>query len=239
MDINECNVGDTVWKPAIIGTITDKRLVIGGPKVRVEWKPGAPFAKQTESWEDPKDLTLVYSEEETHVVPRGLNLQDKVKKRGGLMSGKVVHAGIGKPRRVLVDWGDTSLSEWIDEDRLVLLEKAMPEVEPSWNDVQPGDKVTFEYLGETFTATAHPSNIGAAWTCVLGTAVAAWKDGRLARLISIEKPQPPLPGEGVVIQLKNGGTLAHRRRVNGLWINDRGSIYTDAEVQEIGWEVAS
>lgn len=178
MELSECKTGDTVWKPAIVGVIVGTWNT-DNPKVKVKWKPGAPFAKETESWEDPKDLTLVHHEEE-------------------------------------------------------------PEVKaPSWMDVQPGDKVTFEYLGETFTATAHKSNIGAAWTCVLGTAVAAWKDGGLARLISIEKPQPPLPGEGVVIQLKNGGTLAHRRRVNGLWINDRGSIYTDAEVQEIGWEVAS
>lgn len=66
MELSECKVGDTVWKPAIVGTVVQRW---NGPyphKVKVKWKPGAPFAKVTESWEDPKDLSLVYSEEEEH-----------------------------------------------------------------------------------------------------------------------------------------------------------------------------
>lgn len=68
MELSECKVGDAVWKPAILGTVVERW---NGPyphKVKVKWKPGAPFAKETESWEDPKDLTLVYSEEEAPEV---------------------------------------------------------------------------------------------------------------------------------------------------------------------------
>lgn len=180
MELSECKTGDTVWKPAIVGVIVGTWNT-DNPKVKVKWKPGAPFAKETESWEDPKDLILVHHEEE-------------------------------------------------------------PEVKaPSWMDVQPGDKVTFEYLGETFTATAHKSNIGAAWTCVLGTAVAAWKDGGRARLISIEKPSPPLPTKpGSVILLKGVGELAHLSLAsNRHWTSDSGWHLTEAQVQGYGWEVAS
>lgn len=201
-------VGDHVRKGRDNGTVT----AAGTDGAFVNWDTG-------ERWSSNESMTLV----------QRFTKGDRVKGNVTGRLGSVTAVG----RQVEVKWGTGSTGEYHAHN----LTKINKPTTPSWNDVQPGDKVTFEYMGETFTATAHKSNIGAAWTCVLGTAIAAWKDGGMANLISIEKPKPPLPGEGVVIQLKNGGTLAHRRRVNGLWINDRGSIYTDAEVQEIGWEV--
>lgn len=135
----------------------------------------------------------------------------------------------GFPRLADVRWSAEGRS-FVPTDELVKVES------PSWNDVEVNDRVTFEFRGEEFTTTAY---LASGETRVMSHSTRSGRIRANFTLLSVEKPTPPLPGEGVVIQLKNSGTLAHRRRVNGLWINDRGSIYTDAEVQAIGWEVAS
>lgn len=208
-------VGDHVRRGSVNGCVTGVTPSNGG--AFVDWEGGP-------RWTPNERMTLVQR------FTRGDRVQ-------GNMSGRLgVVTAVGS--KIEVNWDNGATADCPAFN----LTKISKSTTPSWNDVQPGDKVTFEYLGETFTATAHKSNIGAAWTCVLGTAVAAWKDGGLARLISIEKPQPPLPTKpGSAIEVPNYPGLLHRRKAHLLtehtWISDGGTPYTDAQVQRMGWEV--
>lgn len=209
-------VGDHVRKGRDSGTVT----AAGTDGAFVNWG---------EHWSSTESMTLV----------QRFTKDDRVKGNVTGRLGSVTAVG----RQVGVKWDTGSTGDYYAH----VLTKINKPTTPSWNDVQPGDKVTFEYMGETFTATAHKSNIGAAWACVLGTAIAAWKDGGMANLISIEKPKPPLPTKpGSVIRFTrvNGmEVMAHRREVmetgtnHQNWVSDSGYLYTNAQIETMGWEV--
>lgn len=170
-----------------------------------------------------------------------LNVGDKVHKRGG-RDGVVIAAG---PLRSAVRFDHNKFVAGVENERLVLLEKASKPKPPSWSDVEKGDLVEFESLitSEVIKTTAHHDSAG---ICILGYSKFSGWLRKNTRLVSITKPTPPLPTKpGVAIAVPGYTGLLHRRRLHSVhgkvkaWVSDGGTFYTDEEIQRMGWEVAS
>lgn len=258
------NVGDQVIGRRREGTVVH----VGWDKVRVMWEDGA------ESWEDEYKLkhkrqvfmvgdhvrrgnvngTVTapgtdggfvnwetgerWSSNESMTLVQRFTKGDRVKGNVTSRLGSVTAVG----RQVGVKW-DTGATGDYHAHNLTRINKPTT---TSWKDVEVGHKVTFKYGDEDVTATAHESRTGARWPCVLGVSVAAWAEDRLANLISIEKPKPPLPTKpGSIIRFMaphGSKVMAHRREVvetstTRNWVSDGGYMYSDYEVEEYGWEV--
>lgn len=107
-----------------------------------------------------------------------------------------------------------------------------PEKQLRWTDVEPGDKVTFTWQGEEFTATAR-KDPDLLLPQIMGMATTAMHK---YTIVSIEKPKPTLPkANGTIIRRRYDGREAHLIGCTWLWADS--GVATSPYVWLTGWEV--
>lgn len=114
---------------------------------------------------------------------------------------------------------------------------------PRWEDVNAGDTVTFrtDQTGEEYTAlvTTSPDSPTNPDPHVMGIWTGSTALNGRNTLLSIKKPQPPLPtANGSVIRRKvtNGSPTFHL--IGGEWLGSRsGGRHRDPNQWEGGWEL--
>lgn len=217
--------GDRVKAVMTLGRVLSRQ----GTQVHVKWDTGA------ETWEDSWNLTSA-SDEDVRI-----KVGDSVVRFGNEVVGKVEALDdSGFPRLADVAWPKGR--SFVPVDDLLRVVTPPP---PSWDDVRTGDTVTFRVVmtDEEVTAKVHIYNGG---PCILGVSMESMIVKQRWVLLSIERPEPPLPTEpGTAIVLNMGGYVLHRRsdlteHPDEPWISDFGKFWSDADIQRWGhgWKVA-